>query len=303
MILPLGMLAGSLTDHFRKAENKSEGCAMPGIDFIYLINLDERPEKYAKTMEALVPYEIEPYRFAAVNGWNLSFEAIDELGAFYKPGDPEGPISSVFRHAAGQEHMSFEIMKEEGVSYYCHSLTRGAIGCVLSHLSVLQDAYDSGYETIWVMEDDIQVVEDPRQLSSLIDLLDAINPLWDIFFTDNESKDGYGQRVYCGGVRPRPNFPHQQPLSYYIARWEVHPDIVKLGLRFGSYSMIIRRTGMKKLLDFFKEYKIFFPYDMEYFFPPGIQMYACTRDIVTTTFGGISDVGSPKYAQTARSVE
>ena len=80
-----------------------------------------------------------------------------------------GPIASVFRHDAdGNEYISYEIMKEVGVAYYCHSLSRGAIGCLMSHLSILQDAWDSGYETIWIIEDDIKVVSNPHELSYLV---------------------------------------------------------------------------------------------------------------------------------------
>jgi GR25 family glycosyltransferase involved in LPS biosynthesis len=293
-VLSVGIQGEGIEKYFQRAENKSEGHGMPGIDFIYMINLDERPEKYERTMEALRPYGIFPYRFSAVNGWKLSFEALDNLGVMYQPGTAEGPIASVFRHVDGKEYMSFEIMKEPTVSYYCHSMSRGAIGCLLSHLSVLQDAYDSGYNTIWVMEDDIKVVSDPRELSLLMGVLDTLAPDWDIFFTDPESKSADGNRVYCGGIRPRPNFPYQ-PLSYYVNRTYLTEDIVKLGLRFGSYSMIIRRAGIKKILDYFKAYKLFFPYDMEYFFPPNIRLFSCTRDIVTVIAGGISDNGNPTY--------
>jgi hypothetical protein len=52
---------------------------------------------------------------------------------------------------------------------------------------------------------------------------------------------------------------------------------------------------MKKILDYFKTYKIYFPYDIDYFFVPGIQMYACNVDIVTNISGGISDNGQPAY--------
>ena len=273
---------------------KSGVHSIENIDFIYVINLDERPEKYENTKRVLEPYGIYPYRFSAVNGWKLSDEAIDELGVQYQPGTPYGPIASVYRHVDGKEYMSFEIMSEEGVTYYCHSLSRGAIGCILSHLSVLQDAYDSGYNTIWVMEDDIRVVSDPREISSLIGALDSLAPTWDIFFTDNETKGGDGRQVFCGGIRPRPNFAYHG-LSYYVERKQINADIIKLGLRFGAYSMVIRRSGIKKLLDYFKTYKLFFPYDMEYFFPPDIRLYACTRDIVTTIAGGISDNGNPTY--------
>lgn len=298
-ILLLAFFNASITGkgiekYFKPAGNKTDGHGMAGIDFIYMINLDQRPEKYEHTLNELKPYGIIPYRFSAVNGWKLSFEAIDNLGVMYQPGTPEGPIGSVFRHVDGKEYMSFEIMKEPGVAYYCHSMSRGAIGCILSHLSILQDAYDSGFNTIWIMEDDIRIVSDPRELTSLIGILDNIDSDWDIFFTDPESKNGDGSRVYCGGIRPRPNFAYQ-PLDHYLTRTYVHADIVKMGLRFGSYSMIVRRSGIKKLLDYFKTYKLFFPYDMEYFFPPGIKLYACTRDIVTTIAGGISDNGNPTY--------
>lgn len=293
-LLMLPCHSSSIEKHFRRAENKSGFHGMENIDFIYMINLDQRPEKYERTMNALKPYGIFPYRFSAVNGWNLSFEAIDELGVMVEPGMSHGPICSVFRHVNGEEIASFEIMSEPGVAYYCHSMSRGAIGCILSHLSVLQDAYDSGYQTIWVMEDDVNISSDPHEISTLIQTLDSLAPGWDVLFTDPESKNSDGNQVYCGGIRPRPNFAYQS-LDYYRQRFYVNGDILKLGLRFGSYSMIIRRSGIKKLLDYFKTYKVFFPYDMEYFFPPDIKLYACTRDIVTTIAGGISDNGNPTY--------
>lgn len=286
--------AASIQKYFHLAENKPGICGMPGIDFIYMINLDKRPEKYYRTMKELAPYGIFPYRFSAVNGWQLSNQAIGELGVHFDEGAPEGPIASVFRHEDGKEYMSFEIMKEPGVSYYCHSMSRGAIGCILSHLSVLQDAYDSGYNTIWIIEDDIKVVSNPLELTSLMSDLDVQAPDWDVLFTDNEIKAGDGSRTYCLGIRPRPKV-QLQPLYYYTQRQNVTPDIMKIGLRFGSTSMIVRRTGMKKILDYFKTYKIYFPYDLDYCFVPDIKLYQCVRDIVTNIPGGVSDVSSATH--------
>lgn len=294
MIFSVFKLDAGIEKYFHPAENKLGEHGMPGIDFVYVINLDERPKKFERTINALAPYGINPYRFSAVNGWKLSFEALDEIGVIYESSMPEGPLSTVYRHVDGQEYVSFEIMKEVGVSYFSHTLSRGAIGCTLSHLSVLQDAYDSGYNTIWVLEDDIRIVSNPLELSTLISTLDLLEPGWDIFFTDNEIKGGSGAPSYCNGILPRPNF-RTQSLDYYHQRRSVNADIVKLGLRYGSHSMIIRRSGVKKLLDYFKAYKIFFPYDMEYYFPPGIAVYGCTRDIVTNIAGGESDNAAPAY--------
>ena len=293
-VSPLLADTGIIEKYLRPCENKSDDHGMRNIDFIYVINLDKRPQKFARTRKVLAPYGISPYRFSAVNGWELSFEALEQLGVKYAPGLPEGPIASVYRHEDGVEYISFEIMKEAGVSYYCHSLSRGAIGCILSHLSVLQDAYDSGYQTIWVMEDDIKIVRNPYEISSLIDTLDQLAPDWDVLFTDYESKSADGTPFFCGSIRPRP-YVQLQSHSYYYHRVNLNADLLKLGLRFGAYSMVVRRAGMKKILDYFKANQIYFPYDIDYRFVPGIQMYSSSRDIVTNIPGAESDNGTPSY--------
>ncbi len=283
--------------YFKKADNKTGRHSMANIDFIYVINLDPRPERYERTMNALKPYGIVPYRFSAVNGWKLSDKALDELGIVYESWMPQGPICSVYRHVNGKEYISFEIMKEVGVCYYSHSLSRGAIGCLLSHLSILQDAYDSGYQTVWIMEDDIRVVSDPREISLLVSTLNNLAPDWDVFFTDHEVKGANGVPVPCMVIRPRP-LVELKPLEYYLKRTPLSNGIEKIGMRFGSASMVVNRSGMKKLLDFFKTNKIYFPYDIDYFFVPNINFYALTRDIVTNIAGGESDNGRPTYIET-----
>lgn len=59
--------------------------------------------------------------------------------------------------------------------------------------------------------------------------------------------------------------------------------------------MIVRRSGMKKILDYVKKYKIYFPYDIEYFLAPDIKLYAMARDVVTNLVGAPSDNGSATY--------
>ncbi len=281
-------LNAQIEKYFKKIEDKSGIHSMRNVDFIYLINLDHRTEKLQTTLDQLTPYGITPFRFSAVNGWKLSFEAINDLGVHYRPG-MQKTICTVFRHQDGNEYNSFEVIKEEGVAYYCHSLSRGAIGCFMSHLSILQDAYNSGYETIWVIEDDIRVVENPLMLSSLIDKLDALTGgTWDILFTDNEIKAANGEPMPSCGIRPKPGF-RVQHLDYYTARYKIDEAFTKIGMRFGSHSMIIRRSGIKKILDYVKTYKIYFPYDVEYYYVPEIQLYQCNRDIITNIAGGISD--------------
>jgi GR25 family glycosyltransferase involved in LPS biosynthesis len=293
-------LSADIEDHLKKIVDKSGLHSMRNIDFIYMINLDERPEKFHSCMERLSRYGIIPHRFSAINGWNLSIEAINELGVKFEPWMNGGTMGTYYL-LDGNFKPTHEIVHETGRNYFCHCMSRGAIGIVLSHLSVIQDAYDSDYETIWVMEDDVEFLNDPHLLSDLIEQLDAAvgKDQWDILFTDQDTKNSYGWYVPCTASAWRPNFTHSNP-HRFEERQDINSDFRKIGARFGAYSMIVRRSGMKKLLNFFKNYQIFLPYDMEYVQPFDIRLYTVKKDIVTPQVGAPSDNGGPNYLNQKR---
>ena len=281
-------------DHFKKASDKSSIHSMSNIDFIYMINLDQRPEKFQKCIEQLHPYQIYPYRFSAVNGWELSLEDINDVGVKFSPDMVGGFWGTSYLDQMLM--MNHQIIENIGQVYFCHCMARGPIGIVLSHLSVLQDAIDSGYETIWVMEDDIEIAQDPRMLSELILQLDAKvgKANWDILFTDRDTKNQEGVRVPCKSYARSPNFEPSDPSKFLI---EINIDAVfrHIGARYGAYSMIIRRSGMEKILQYAKAYSIFLPYDMFFCLPEEIQIFTVQNDVVTTQARAISDNGHPNY--------
>jgi len=182
-------------------------------------------------------------------------------------------------------------MNKFGKTYFnvCH----GGIGCVLSHLSILQDAYDSNYETIWVMEDDIAVVRDPRTIPDLIEELDRLvgKENWDVLFTDSDRRNGDGTHLACG-CAPSPGRPNYSPkgTNFALVR-PVGPHLKQIGSRFGTHSMIVRRSGMKKILNFIKPRGIFLQIDQDVFLTEGICLYAVTEDIVSNAL----DAGSDTY--------
>jgi GR25 family glycosyltransferase involved in LPS biosynthesis len=196
------------------------------------------------------------------------------------------------------EHLqpTHEMMHVIGRNYFCHCLSKGAIGICLSHLSVLKDAYQSGYETIWVMEDDIEVKQDPHILSQLIDELDRLvgKNGWDILFTDPDTKASNGEAVICCSFAKRPNFTPENPEKFAI-KTPISPNLRKIGARYGAYSMIVRRSGMKKPLNFFNKYHLFLPFDMDYTLPNDIRLYTVAYDIVSTQPKALSDNGAPNY--------
>lgn len=289
-------LFAGIEQYFKKAEGKSNVHRMRNIDFIYLINLDQRPEKYEQSIKELAPYGIIPYRFSAVNGWEeLTYEALNDLGVKYQRGMRATKGTSYFPEDNGEPRHS-EPIKNYGQTYFGHCLAWGSIGCCLSHLSVLQDAYDAGYETIWVMEDDIQIIRDPHILSNLIDQLDKKvgKGQWDILYTDRDTKNQEGKYVPCTAYAKRPNFTPKDTKIFKM-RKKVNSDLRRVGSRYGTYSMIIRRSGMKKILDFLKTYHLFLPIDMEIPQVPGIRLYTVEQDVVSTFHKAASDNGGPNY--------
>lgn len=284
-----------LEDHFKKAENKLEIHRMKNIDFIYMINLDERPEKFETSCNQLHPYNIFPYRFSAINGWELNYETLNDIGLKFQKGMKKGLEGAIFYPGSLLEPKK-TIIQETGQVYFRLGMRIGLVGIVLSHLSVLQDALDSGYETIWVMEDDIEVIKDPRILSDLIDKLDnqVGSGNWDILFTDIDTKDPNGNRVICRGLAPRPNFDPPSQDQYY-KNIQISDEFRELGARFGAYSMILRKSGIEKILNFFKTHSVFQPYDIDFYYPEGIKIYTVLDDVVSTLPNALSDNLKPNY--------
>ena len=294
-LIHVSLFSKPLEEYFRKIEQKGSEHRMKNIDFIYMINLDERPEKFEQSSSLLALYGIFPYRFSAVNGWKLSLEEINDVGVLcdLTVSDPRMATCYVPEDDGQPIH---EPMTTWGRTYFCHCMARGSIGILLSHLSILQDAYDSGYETIWVMEDDVAVCRNPNILSELIEGLDAAvgKDGWDILFTDRDTKNNNGQYVPNTGYAWIPNYSPPDP-GCFARTHVINGEFRQVGARFGAYSMIFRRSGLSKLLTFVKQRNLFIPYDIEYALPPGIRLFTVLTDVVSTQPGSPSDNGGPNY--------
>lgn len=292
--LPVAAFA-QLKDHLKKAELKSDVHKVKNVDFIYMINLDQRPEKWSFCNDQLNPYGIFPYRFSAVNGWELSLEAINDVGLKFQLDMIGGYLGTSYPRDGAFEQVHGIIEQKDQV-YFCHCMARGTIGIVLSHLSILRDALDSKYGTIWVMEDDVEVLSDPREISELISKLDQAvgKNNWDILFTDRNSRDPTGMEIPARGMARRPNFNPEDTSQYNVCR-QINGDFIQLGARFGAYSMILRRSGIKKIYNFITKHSIFHPYDMDFYLAPGMKMYTVVRNVVSNYPKAPSDNGGPNY--------
>lgn len=293
-------LSAGIIDHLKPIGPKKGDHSFGPIDCVYIINLDQRPEKYEHCLRELQPYGIKPFRFSAVNGWeDLTLEIINDLGVKYEKGMDCGFMASCYEPNEEAE-LGFSVVHQMidtvGKVYFVHCLSQGAIGIALSHLSVIQDAYDCGYEMIWIFEDDIKVVKDPK---ILIDYIDELNKTvgkdgWDMFFTDRDIRNANNQYTPASGYARRPNYKPANMHRFRINK-KISSNIRRLGARFGCHSMILQRSAMEKLLNFYKEYQLYHPIDMDMHAPKDMRMYTVLDDVVTNMAGWISDNGVANY--------
>lgn len=242
-----------LNDYLFNIEIENENSGMNIIDCVYVINLEKRSDKWIRTKEALNKYLIYPNRVNAFNGWLMTQEEKQNLFGTY-------PII----------------------------LRGGEIGCLISHISVIRDAYQRGYECIWVCEDDIAIYESPHKLRRILTKLYSLIPDWDVLYTDIDSKDSEGNRVPSISSLFRPDQQYHS-LDYYTTTKQIHKDILEIRQRFGAYSMLISRRGIEKILNYFSNVYLWASYDVDIHYIPSIKEFSLTRDLISIDFNQPSD--------------
>lgn len=280
---------GSIEDHFSACIDKPPQLnqQIEGIDYIYLINLDKRPQRLATSLKELNRYKISPYRFSAIDGKNLSRKALKESCFIYQK---EMESNRWARLVEDDGQLSYLFLNEDAAELPIFSewMTPGAVGCALSHLSILQDAYNSGYDTILVLEDDIKIKKDPHLISALIKKLDLFtHEDWDILYIDPtgleiEPNNSWFMWRPDHKLYETQNFVHRQKIS---------KDFFSVASHTRTHSMIIRRSGMEKILNHLKNNGLYLPIDHEIAFANEINLYV-TSEIFITYAESLSDIKS-----------
>lgn len=283
-------LYGDVEDHFRTCIDKPiyQKQQIDGIDYIYMINLDKRPERLQESLLQLQPYGVIPYRFSAVDGRSLLPKTLSDLCVTYQKNmqahhwahvvESNGKLDYVFLQ---EDTPQLPILSEW--------MTLGAVGCALSHLSILQDAYEAGYNTIWVFEDDITVKENPHLITELIMKLDDLTQgQWDLLYTDPTGLDIPSMEIGHLWWMWRP----EQILydtKVFFRRSELTKDFIQVGSHTRTHSIIIRRSGMEKILNHIKDHHLYLPFDHEIAFTPDINLYV-TSTVLVTYNDSVSDI-------------
>lgn len=223
-----------------------ESSGLRHVDCIYVINLKERPERWDLLSKRFLGQNLKANRFDAVNGWKIPLKQRNELI------DPRVNVN------------------------YSLELNGGEVGCLLSHLSIYQDAWDRGFEVIWVCEDDIMFNRDVHCISSLLEELFFLDPDWDLLYTEHTMFGSTTQR----------HRPEQIP--YKALNEDVSDRLARTHGRFGTHSMIFSRKGLEKVLSYFYSRYFWAPIDVDLHYI-GLREYSIKDGLTCIQSGFISD--------------
>ena len=132
---------------------------LPLFTSIYYINLDKRPEKREKLESDLIPLK-------KLTGNIIRFRAID--------GETLSGIDSQIVQGQGAEDLKSPD-KTFGLS-----LTKGAIGCALSHKTIWEEVVKTKKDLVLILEDDAVIL--PTFVPYIAKIISELPEEWDILY-------------------------------------------------------------------------------------------------------------------------
>ena len=132
------------------------------FDEIYLMNLKRRPDRMYDFMKYYKQCDLNKYnlmKFEAVDGNKLDLDTV--------------PISELAK-------LEMKQLETTGFRYKHYQLTKGAIGCYLSHVKIWENIVKNNYEKALVFEDDAR--PPPNFLKLVEENMKHIPEDWDIVF-------------------------------------------------------------------------------------------------------------------------
>ncbi|KAL7826800.1 hypothetical protein AOLI_G00320090 [Acnodon oligacanthus] len=172
-----------------------------GFDEVFMINLQRRTDRKERMLRVLYEQEIDCKVVAAVDGKAMNVSEIHDLGIHMLPGysDP----------------------------YHGRPLTKGELGCFLSHYNIWKEIVERGLKASLVIEDDLRFeVFFKRRLKNLLSEVQSEGLDWDL--------------IYIGRKRMQVDRPEK-------AVPNIH-NLVEADYSYWTLGYMISLQGAKKLL-------------------------------------------------------
>ncbi|XP_034046532.1 procollagen galactosyltransferase 1 isoform X1 [Thalassophryne amazonica] len=172
-----------------------------GFDEVFMINLQKRPDRRERMLKALYEQEIACKIIAAVDGKAMNVSEIHAMGIHMLPGysDP----------------------------YHGRPLTKGELGCFLSHYNIWKEIVERGLHSSLVIEDDLRFeVFFKRRLMNLMNEVEYEGLDWDL--------------IYIGRKRMQIDYPEK-------AVPDIH-NLVEADYSYWTLGYMMSLQGAEKLL-------------------------------------------------------
>jgi hypothetical protein len=200
----------------KKAKRKNKSAHnMPGIDFIYVI-ANKKCHRFNGLMRSFSRYGINPYRFTAFESKDISFNTMFRA-CIHGSRRYSGFEANRLIVRGGKFVLDKRKMSSAKEGYVNRAMSIKCISRALSHISIIKDAIDSGYEHIWIMDSGTELRRNPHDLSIYVAKANEEIPDWTSLYTDYSERDQADQLKPLTKFYLRPDVDFYDP-NYYLDR-------------------------------------------------------------------------------------
>jgi len=185
------------------------------VDKVYIISLDKSHENVknmiSKVKDIGLPNKA-PIEIVGIDGWSLTNDDLTKIGI--------KPLEEWNLHMKDVDNRN---------RYHNRDLTKGEIGCSLSHIHIWEDAYKNNYENIIIYEEDFCKV--PNQDIDWLEIDEA-----------SKSRDGKGfDLLYLGRSL---QYGRSDVWDNYFSETFCLP-----GMSYQSHAYILSKSGLKTIVE------------------------------------------------------
>jgi len=146
------------------------------FDQIYLINLDRRPDRLERFMNSFDNSDMKDMKVLRMNAVDGSEIDITRI-----------PLSETAKGELKQ-------IETTGFRTKHYQVTRGAIGCYLSHVKVWKDIVEKGHKNALIFEDDANIPDNLHE--KMMKSMKGIPDDWDVILFGFDCKDCKNMKNY-----------------------------------------------------------------------------------------------------------
>lgn len=222
------------------------------IDKAFVINLDFKPERWRKTKENLLKIglkESQIERFSATYGLQVKIYDYKNKEEFLYEDVKNNNKKLIYGNTYKikcTDDFDFDYIYKDDPYFPEHKrhFTAGEIGCLCSHLRVLQEGLKRNYDNILIFEDDVAAVKSMNFQAELRKILKYLPEDFELLHLGSGEETIF--RVFKNNQNFRPKNKKKQPINKMSDFYNLFQ---------GNYALLFSKNGIKAFLEKSKKFK------------------------------------------------